>query len=192
MDYNKILDAYYNNNKPIINNININNFASFIYVINHWSQILGLLISKCDNHKKRKNIIYNLYDENCESYTHVETFYLFLLELGFNKKIDEIENTTYGVLYMRLLTDIISENNFNECCQILGSIEYIYQKISSDIIQWFIKKYNKMPENHFTMHETLDITHAKDFFELNEKEINENALIMGADWIIGIVKEITN
>ena len=192
MDYNKFLDDYYNNNKPLLNNININKFASFIYVINHWSQILGFLISKCDNHKKRKTIVENLYDENCKKYTHVETFYLFLLEFGFNKKMDDIENTTYGVLYMRLLTDIITNNNFDECCQILGSIEYIYQKISTDIIQWFIQKYNKIPENHFTMHETLDITHAKDFFELNSKEINENLLIMGADWIIGIIKEITN
>lgn len=168
MNYNKFLDDYYVINKPVINITDINKFASFIYVINHWSKILGLLISKCDNHKKRKTIVENLFDENCEEYTHVDTFYLFLQELNYNKKINEIENTTYGISYIKLLTDFITKNNFDECCQILGSIEYIYQKISADMIDWFIQKYNKLPEHHFTIHETLDITHAKNFFDLNE------------------------
>lgn len=191
--YKSYLDNYYDNNKINFNdidNINLNKFASFIHTINLWSQILGYLVFQCDDYKKRKNIINNLYDENNGNLTHVETFYLFLKELKYNNDIDNIELETYVELYNKLLTNIIKNNSFDNNCQILGSIEYIYHKISTDLVNWYRLKYNKNPENHFTLHEILDITHSKELFELSNKDIEENNLICGADWILGIIKNI--
>jgi len=193
MNYNDYLDEYYNKHKidfTQIVNIDINRFASFIYVINHWSQILGLIIFKCNNYKKRKNLVKNLYDENNGELTHVETFYLFLKELGFTQDINDIKLEIYSELYIENITHIIMDHDFNDCCQILGSIEYIYQKISKDIIQWFTNKYGKAPDNHFTLHEALDIEHSKELFELNNKDINDYMLTIGADWILGIIKNL--
>ena len=193
MNYNVYLDEYYNKYKinfDNINEINIEKFASFINVINHWSQILGLVIFKCNDHIKRKNLVKNLYDENNGDLSHVETFYLFLKELGIVKNIDEIKSEPYTELYIKNITNIIINNDFDDCCQILGSIEYIYQKISTDIINWFVKKFNKTPEYHFTLHETLDIEHSKEFFELNNKNINNNMLIIGSSWILEIIEKL--
>lgn len=191
--YKSYLDNYYDNNKINFNdidNINLNKFASFIHTINLWSQILGYLVFQCDDYKKRKNIINNLYDENNGNLTHIETFYLFLKELKYNNDIDNIDLETYIELYNKLLTNIIKNNSFDNNCQILGSIEYIYHKISTDLVNWYRLKYNKNPENHYTLHEILDITHYKELFELSNKDIEENNLICGADWILGIFKNI--
>lgn len=191
--YKSYLDNYYDNNKINFNdidNIDLNKFASFIHTINLWSQILGYLVYQCDDYKKRKNIINNLYDENNGNLTHVETFYLFLKELKYNNDIDNIDLETYVELYNKLLTNIIKNNSFDNNCQILGSIEYIYHKISTDLVNWYRLKYNKNPENYFTLHEILDITHSKELFELSNKDIDENNLICGADWILGIIKSI--
>jgi len=191
--YNSYLDNYYDNNKINFNNIdniNLNKFASFIHTINLWSQILGYLVFQCDDYKHRKNIINNLYDENNGNLTHVETFYFFLKELGYNVDIDNIVLETYVELYNKLLTNVIKNNSFDNNCQILGSIEYIYHKISTDLVNWYRLKYNKNPENHYTLHEILDITHSKELFELSNKDIDENNLICGAEWILGIIKSI--
>ena len=193
MNYNTYLDDYYAKNKIYftkIDNIDINKFSSFIHAINYWSQLLGLVISKCSDYKKRKNLVKNLYDENNGEYTHVETFYMFLQELGYMGNIDKINMNLYTELYIANIKYIIQNNNFDECCQILGSIEYIYQKISADIISWFRLKYNHYPKNHFMLHETLDITHAQELFELNTHDICENNLIIGAEWIISIIQNL--
>jgi len=191
--YNLYLDKYYDDNKINFNeidNINVDKFASFIHTINIWSQILGYLVYQCDDYKRRKNIIKNLYDENNRDLTHVETFYLFLKELKYNNDIDNIGLETYVELYNKLLFNIIKNNSFDDNCQILGSIEYIYHKISSDLVNWYKLKYNKFPENHFTLHELLDITHSKELFDLSYKNIYENNMNCGADWILGIIKSI--
>jgi len=191
--YNLFLKKYYEDNKinfDDLDNINVSKFASFIHTVNLWSQILGFLVFQCDDYKKRKNIIKNLYDENNGDFTHVETFYLFLNELNYKKDISTIPLETYVELYNNLLLNMIKNNKFDDNCQILGSIEYIYQKISTDLINWFKQKYNRYPENHFTLHESLDIIHSKELFELSNKDIDENNLICGADWILGIIKSI--
>ena len=195
IDYNIYLDDYYIKNKidfTKFDNINLNKFSSFIHAINYWSQLLGLVVSKCTDYKKRKNLIKNLYEENNGEYTHVETFYMFLQELGYYHNIDTIQMNVYCELYIENIKRIIIDSDFNYCCQILGSIEYIYQKISKDIINWFHTKYNRNPTHHFLLHETLDIEHAKELFELNTIDIDENNLIIGAEWIIGILKNLLN
>jgi pyrroloquinoline quinone (PQQ) biosynthesis protein C len=191
--YNSYLNKYYENNKINFNeidNINVDKFASFIHTVNLWSQILGFLLFQCDEHKKRKNIVKNLYDENNGEYTHVETFYMFLNELGYKNNINDIPLEPYVELYNKLLLNIIKNNTFDNNCQILGSIEYIYHKISTDLVNWYRLKYNKYPDNHFTLHETLDISHSKELFDLSDNDIDENNLVCGADWILDIIKSI--
>jgi len=193
--YNSYLDNYYldnNINFDDINEINLNKFASFIYAINAWSQILGILLSKCDKHYKRKIIIENLYDENNNKLSHVETFYLFLKELDFNNEFKDINIDKNIVSSINYLRHIIICNDFDDCCQILGSVEYIYQKISTEIINWYKKKYNKEPNYHYTLHETLDITHATELWKLSDKNIINENLEKGAKWILDLIRYIVS
>ena len=80
----KFLDLHYSNNRIKFFYANIDmfvmNFLPFVHLVNYWSQILALVISSCPDPKKRKMIIKNLYEENCEEYSHVETFLLFIEE----------------------------------------------------------------------------------------------------------------
>ena len=193
MDYCTYLDDYYINNKidfSTILEINVSKFATFIHVINHWSQVLGLTLFKCSDYKKRKNIVKNLYDENNHEYTHVETFYHFLLELNYSNTIENIPLDTDATFAIKEISDLIINYNFNDSCQILGAIEYTYQKICIDFIKWFQSKYGHSPKNHFTLHEALDIEHAKELFDLIDNDINEKKLKKGADWIINTIKKL--
>ena len=188
--YNSYLDKYYSDNNinlSNINDINVNKFSSFIYAVNAWSQILGILLFKCFDYYKRKTIVKNLYDENNYDLSHVETFYLFLKELNFESEIDDINTDDNVINSINELQNIIINNKFDDCCQILGSIEYTYQKISSEIINWYKRKYNKEPKYHYTLHETLDITHAKELFELSDKDIDDKNLEIGAKWILNLI-----
>ena len=72
----------------------------------------------------------------------------------------------------------------------LGSIEYIYHLISSDITLYINSETNFKPTFHYTVHEILDINHSYELFEANSKQIDEKNLKFGADWIIDTINDL--
>lgn len=165
-------------------------FAPFIHTINYWSQILGYLIYKCDDHIHRKKIIENLIDENCGSLSHVETFYMFLGEIGYVKNMNEIESNNIVEKYNEKLYAFLRYNKFTDCCEMLGSIEEEYQKISQTIIE-YCKKNNCAITYHFTAHEILDTKHANDLFSCSDTK-NVHNIVYGRLWIRNLLYELLN
>ena len=171
-------------------------FCYFIELVNFWSQILGLVLYKSSYPQNRKFIINNLVDENSSTITHVESFYNFLLECGFNNCninmiVAQAKNNTTIIKYKKQLENFILINNFNNCVEMLGAIEYTYHIISKDINQYFIKKHNKEPSFHFANHEILDQTHSKELFESSSNNCPiESNIEYGANWIINVIKEL--
>jgi hypothetical protein len=189
------LKSKYENSFKIDRLMNIHIFslriASFIELVNFWSQILGYVVYACDNHKIRKKIINNLNDENCGNLTHVETFYEFLVECGFNKPLDEIKTNHVIKKYYDMLNLYICDNTFEQSCAILGSIEYVYHMMSGEINKYFEEKMNYQPSNHYTTHESLDVKHATDLFECSTSDcLNSKFLDIGANWIINCMEEL--
>lgn len=196
----KFLDLHYEENKIKLNqNLDINtfviNFLPFVHLVNYWSQILALIISNCLDPKKRKMIIKNLYEENCEEYSHVDTFILFIKESNINNvdlkyNLVEIEKNPIVNNSIENITNFILNNTFDDSCQMLGSIEYIYHLISADINSYINLKTNSKPNFHYTVHEILDIQHSYELFEANSKQINEYNLKFGAEWIINTINDL--
>lgn len=196
----KFLDLHYAKNKIKLNkNLDINEFVirflPFVHLVNYWSQILALTISACPDPKKRKMIIKNLYEENCEEYSHVDTFLLFIEESNINKinlkyNIDFIEKNYVIDKSIKDITNFILNNTFDDSCQMLGSIEYVYHLISADIKSYIISQTNVNPNFHYTVHEILDINHSYELFEANSKQIDEFNLQFGAEWIINTINDL--
>lgn len=167
--------------------------SSFIHLVNYWSQILGYVIYGCKNYTIRKKIVMNLMDENCGNITHVETFYKFLVECGFEESLESIKSNHVIQKYQDLLSGYITNHSFEEACAILGSIEYVYHMMSAEINKYFFDKLEYQPQNHYTTHELVDIKHATDLFDCtNEIALQEKFLDMGAMWIIECFSELLN
>lgn len=187
------LDTKYQNSFKIDKMMNIQIFSlrisSFIELVNYWSQILGYVIYACDDHTIRKKIVRNLIDENCGNLTHVETFYQFLVECGFEGSIKNIKSSFVVKKYHNLLQSYMTNYSFEQCCTILGSIEYIYHIISGEINNFFREKKGYQPSNHYTTHELVDIQHATELFECSDSLTHE-LLDIGANWIINCLTEL--
>lgn len=174
------------------------NFSFFIELVNHWTQILGLVLFKSSFPSNRKNLIKNLVDENLSELTHCETFFNFLLECGMDKTKLNIKELLIAskcnsiiIKYKKQLEDFVNNNTFSECVEMLGSIEYIYHLISSDINKYFAKSHGKNPSYHFNLHEIIDQTHSKELFESSDNlEPKESNVEFGSKWIIGVIKEL--
>ena len=196
------LNLYYNKSNNIIFPQNITKFAKkfsfFIELVNYWTQILGLVLYKSSFPSNRKNLIKNLVDENLSELTHCETFYNFLLECGFDPNYYDInslimlsKSNHIIIKYKKLLYDFVMENEFSDCVEALGSIEYIYHLISTDINKYFIESHGKPPSYHFNLHEIIDQTHSKELFESSENQVPlESNIKFGSEWIINVIKEL--
>jgi hypothetical protein len=201
MDVSKF-NKYYNEKNTIIFPPDIIVFANkisfFVELVNYWTQILGLVLFKSSFPSNRKNIIKNLIDENLSELTHCETFYNFLLECGLDSnkyKLNELieigKNNSIIIKYKKSLYDFVINHTYSDCVEMLGSIEYIYHLISSNINSYFIKSHNKNPSFHFNLHEILDQTHSKELFESSENlEPLESNIKFGSDWIIGVISDL--
>jgi hypothetical protein len=197
----QILDKMYQNNKLNFSNLNIDNFiknfSPFIHLVNYWSQILGLLLYKCNDPEIRRKIVKNLYEENCEKYTHVDTFMLFIKECNINNinvkyNLEEIPMNDVIKEAINSITHFVINNTFDDSCQMLGTIEYIYHLISIEINNYIYNITNIKPEFHYSVHEILDIEHSYDLFNSNKLEIDLKNLEFGAHWIIKSISSLIN
>lgn len=167
------------------------NFSPFIHLVNYWSQILGNVVGKCTDYNIRKYLVKNLFEENCEELTHVETFYLFLQEIGYIGKINDIKMTNIIDNYKKSIDTFILLNSFDDCCQMLGAIEYVYHIISAGIVNYYESRGQKL-NYHFEKHDSLDITHARELYLCNKKEISDTNILFGVRWIVGVIDELIN
>ena len=213
----KLLDDFYKNNK-ITFQMDIEMFSKkmepFIILVNGWSCVLGKLVGKCNNYKIRKNIVNNLFDENSGPYTHVETFYLFLNEcknspdsIDLHSMNDEIsrlfkqyDTPTHIVLnYLTALTEYVEKKSFEDSCQFLGAIEYVYHIISKDINNYYMMQKGNTPNYHYSVHEILDTKHASELFDcidsadsIDSIDTTNDNFIKGAQWIVNAINELLN
>ena len=165
--------------------------APFIHLVNYWSRALGYTVFCCNDPAKRKIIINNLMDENCCEFTHVDTFYKFLLECGYVGPVENIKPNPIIEQFIRRLRGCVVDYEFNQACAILGSIEFVYHMISKEINNYFVDKLHYIPENHYTAHEILDIKHSTDLFECAGDVHNMHVYLdIGAEWIIQCLNEL--
>jgi len=195
------LDKMYHNNPIDLNNITLNDFSikvlPFIHLVDHWASIMGLLLAKCQNYQYRRRIIKNLYDENCAELTHVETFYSFMCQASDKKVMDSMkdvmEKTKNNYIvskYKEMILHFINNNNFDDCCQMLGAAEYTYLLISNDIANLYLNYTSKKPNKHYNINDTYQRQHANNFFDCVVSQIKQENLEFGVNWIVYSMNEL--
>lgn len=169
----------------------------FIHLIDHWASIIGLLLAKCTHYKHRRKIIKNLYDENCSEMTHVETFYSFLCQsrgenimISMKDILDETSSNPIILKYKEMIFNFVSTHDFDDCCQMLGAIEYTYLCVSNDIAKLYLNTTGKKPNRHYNINDTYQRQHATNFFECNATTFKQNNLEFGFRWIVFSMNEL--
>jgi len=184
----------------VVNNIDNNNFfiklskipdidkflvtqECFISAIDNWSKLLGLLIFYLPTDKERLTIIKNLYDEHGDgdlNKSHTNTFKLLLKSLNYDKNIllynDNLSSFNYVNKFNNDLKDIIMTKNWVYSVAVLGMIEYTYITVSKNIHNYLLNFLPADQINHYSLHETLDVTHATELFELIVSYIKNDEL----------------
>jgi hypothetical protein len=142
----------------------------------HWSAVLGYMISKVPTDKHRYVLVMNLADENmaCEgSDSHEATFQKFLKsfepyvyhttfpESSYRRSFD-ITNE-----FIQKLTVMALDPNWIYSISALAMIEHTYIMVSRMIHNYVKKVLSPHQEiHHYSLHEVMDVTHAKDLFDL--------------------------
>jgi pyrroloquinoline quinone (PQQ) biosynthesis protein C len=120
---------------------------------------------------------------------HSETYRTFLTGLKFTEQeILESEPSIPVVAYTRAVTDLCLHYNFLEGLAALGVIEEIVARVSPIVGRYCKQNFSAAGDSlfHFTSHETLDIEHANEiyevvanFYEGENKKVIEKGLSLG-------------
>lgn len=166
IDANVFLSGLKNNTIPFQDFINSQ--CRFVNCVNYWSQILGRLLYRLPDHKDRKLILENLFEEHGFEQghdSHVATFTNFMESIGgsVNHSMDRASRD-----FNETLDTIVSSHALAECIATLGFVEYYYQIISSVIVS-YLKQQGKYTNIHYAEHELLDVKHYTDLFSLLAK-----------------------
>jgi hypothetical protein len=143
---------------------------SFIYGIDNWSKLLGLMIFYVPSVTERNTLIKNLYDEHGDgdiNKSHVNTFKTLLSSLGYNREFNTNDPSYQYIKNFneQLINNIKSKNQIFSIAM-LGMIEFTYTSISKNIHQYLCNFLPKENINHYSCHEVLDASHSEELFEL--------------------------
>lgn len=153
---------------------------SFINAVDTWSRILGILLAKVPLDIHRAVILENLNDEHGNgdiTRSHVNTFKLFMQSMGQNDiQLYNKQSETYDSVewFTNIILSALHTENWIYCVSLLGMIEYTYKDIGKCIHNY--AKIFMLEEriNHYSLHETMDLKHSYDLFQLVSPYITTN------------------
>lgn len=174
-DVNKINDNNYF--ITLSKNPNIDKFLisqeCFISAVDHWSRLFGLLLFYVPTDKERLIIIKNLNDEHGDgdlNNSHTNTFKLLLKSLNYNKDIllynKNLQSYSHIDKFNNNLKHVITTKNWIYSVAMLAMIEYTYIVVCKNIHNYLLNFLSVDQINHYSLHETLDVTHATELFSL--------------------------
>jgi pyrroloquinoline-quinone synthase len=161
-------------------------------VVLHFPRFLSAILTNIPDYKVRMPLVENLFEEHGKmnaAYVHSETYRTFLLGIGISE--EEIKNAEASVpvlAYTRAVTDLCLHYNFLEGLAALGVIEEIVARVSPIVGQYCNRNFMTAGKSlfHFTSHETLDVEHANEiyevvalFYEGENKKVIERGLQLG-------------
>jgi hypothetical protein len=154
----------------------------FYYAVTFFSRPMGVLAAKIPTPELRLEIVRNFWEEHGEGDTsniHQNTFAELLNRMGNVDK--ETVNDTHLSPYVRIFNTVLvgtcTLEDYRVGVAMMGIIEHMFSDISGIIGRGIIANDWVKEENmiHYNVHETLDIKHSKDFFDVIEKDWNESA-----------------
>lgn len=145
------------------------------HVVDHFPRFISALLANIPDYSLRMPLVENLFEEHGKmnpAYVHVETYKQFLLGIGIAQEEITISEPIIPVIaYNRAVTDLCLHYPYLEGFGALGIIEEIVARVSPIVGCYAAAQFSSRPNSlvHFTDHETLDITHANEIYELAAK-----------------------
>jgi pyrroloquinoline-quinone synthase len=145
------------------------------HVVLYFPRFLSAVLTNIPDYQTRMPLVENLFEEHGkmkEQFVHSETYRNFLLGIGLTEtEIRKSEPIIPVIAYNRAIVDLCLHHHFLEGLSALGVIEEIVARVSPIVGQFARTKYgsNKEDLKHFTDHETLDVVHANEIYEVVSK-----------------------
>jgi pyrroloquinoline-quinone synthase len=170
------------NNKTMKKNDFIKSQIQFYFAVTFFSRPMGVLAAKIPTPELRKEIVRNFWEEHGEGNLndiHQNTFIELINRLDKNITREEIQETHLSPAIRIFNTVLIGTSTLEDYrigVAMMGIIEYMFSDISGMIGRGILSnEWLKEDEMiHYDVHEVLDIRHSKDFFDVIEKDWNEN------------------
>jgi pyrroloquinoline-quinone synthase len=145
------------------------------HVVLYFPRFLSAILTNIPDYQTRMPLVENLFEEHGkmkEPFVHSETYRNFLLGIGLTEtEIRKSEPNIPVIAYNRAIVDLCLHHPFLEGLSALGVIEEIVARVSPIVGQFARIEYgsNKDELKHFTDHETLDVVHANEIYEVISK-----------------------
>jgi len=179
--------------------------TNFYGAVCYFSRPLFTLCSRLESYAARLNILENIFDEHGNgniNKSHGNTYKKYLINLGVSEKTIEKSSNHISVSnFYSKINQIVKEDNIDKAIAMYGIIENRYTEISSFIAKSVLKNnwLEKSKLSHYSIHEELDIHHAKLFYNLIEKKWSNNesmkhivnGLIIGNGLILKLFDELS-
>ena len=142
------------------------------HVVDAFPRLLAAVLCNVPDWRLRMCLVENLWEEHGRgdpARVHVETYRAFLHALGIGD--EEITASRPGVaatIYLRAVRDLCIEQPYPEALAALGAIEEVVARASPLVSRYAIRAAGIAPDaaRHFGDHETLDIAHADELYDL--------------------------
>ena len=157
------------------------------FAVVFFPQPMSVLMARISDPKVRLNILHNIIDEHggvnlSEKGFHASTFKNFLASIG-QKEFDasKVVVLPQVVAFNQALMGVCSFSEIEMGIACYGMIEHVFSQVS-DLIGRSVIDYHWVAEpdlTHYQAHKTIDVLHAKDFFELVEAHwMNEEKQVL--------------
>jgi pyrroloquinoline-quinone synthase len=142
----------------------------FRYAVEGWAQAVSAVLARIPRLELRLGLVKNIADEHGEAFeqSHKASFRRYLAALGTPD--DELATPCPIAVraFQQATTNFCLVHAYEAGAAALGMIEHLYIGISADIGQLLAERGFTEPgsQDHYAIHEALDVEHAKDLLDL--------------------------
>lgn len=142
----------------------------FRYAVEGWSQSLSAVVARIPRLEDRAEIVRNVLDEHGgdSDGSHKASFHRFLVALGTTPRELATPCPIQVRAFQQALTNFCMVQPYEAGGAALGIIEQLYIDISTMIAQLVVERgwASAADQDHYRVHEELDVKHAHDLLEL--------------------------
>jgi pyrroloquinoline-quinone synthase len=142
----------------------------FRFAVEGWSQALSAVLARVPWLENRRGLARNIADEHGEEFerSHKASFQRFLAALGTTPAELRTPCPVAVRAFQQATTNFCLVMPYEAGAAALGIVEQLYIGISTDIVRLLAERGWAEPgsQDHYALHEELDVTHARDLLEL--------------------------
>ncbi len=167
----------------------------FRFAVEHFSQALAATLARVPRLETRMALAENVAEEHGHGRldtTHKHTFLAYLQALGASPEQLASPCPVPVEAFCAAIVDYCLVRSHEESASALGLIEHVYAGIGGTIARTLVDRGWVAPggQDHYQLHETLDLAHARDLLDLAREAWAEprlrrrsaRGLVLGAHW----------